>query len=100
MRIHASNNWSNPSDAAKRALYYHEVRVKVLNRVLNEKGFDAEVLLSKNLAYRTTKFDLREEENLFELSLLALQNPYDWKLYNRFRAAIRFLRNNRESIKS
>ena len=45
MRIHGFNNWSNPLDADRRAVHYHEVRVNNLNLVLKKLDFDVEVNL-------------------------------------------------------
>ena len=87
-RIHGSNHWSHPIKAQRRAVEYHEIRANVLNTVLQNLGFDVEVSLAENLAYRTTKYVLEEENDLIGLSLLYLYNPYDWRLHSRIKAAV------------
>jgi glycosyltransferase involved in cell wall biosynthesis len=87
-RIHGSNNWSHPIEAQRRAVQYHEIRVNVLNKVLKNLGLNVQVSLSDNLAYRTTKYELGEENDLIGLSLLFLHNPYDWRLHSRIKAAV------------
>ncbi|WP_414549665.1 glycosyltransferase family 2 protein [Anabaena sp. CCY 0017] len=88
-RIHGYNNWSHPIDAQRRSVKYHELRVNVLNSVLKHLGFGVEVSLSENLAYRTTKYKLGEEDDLIGLILLTVCNPYDWRLHSRIKAAVK-----------
>jgi glycosyltransferase involved in cell wall biosynthesis len=88
MRLHGNNNWSNPIEAERRAIHYHEVRVKVLNRVLQQSGFDVEIDLAQNLAYQSTRLSIGEEVDLMALSLLNLSNPYDWRPHSRVKAAV------------
>jgi len=88
MRLHGSNNWSNTIEAEKREIHYHEVRANRLNKFLKQSGFNIEIDLSKNLAYRSTKFNIGEERDLIGLSLLNLLNPYDWRPHSRIKAAV------------
>lgn len=91
MRIHNSNNWSHPEQSNRRAVHYHELRIKHLNEVLTRLHFKREISLLDNLAYQETRFRLGERDSLRKLILLILRNPFDWRLHSRIKSAVSIL---------
>lgn len=85
-RIHNANNWSNPMDMQRRSMQSHELRVNVLNRVLNYAHLDTQVSLSDHLPYQRLKHQLGEGESILELSQLIFQNPWEIRLTSRLKA--------------
>lgn len=87
-RIHTTNNWSNPTDIQRRSLQSHELRVNVLNRVLQNANIIGKVSLKDHWPYQRMKHKLGEGENLVALSQLAFQNPWELRLTSRLKAVI------------
>lgn len=87
-RIHAANNWSNPVDIQRRSIQSHELRVNVLNQVLQDANIGDRVSLSDHWPYQRLKYKLGEGENLITLSQLAFQNPWELRLSSRLKAVM------------
>lgn len=88
-RIHDSNNWSNPVNHQKRELQHHELRVKVLNRVLENSGFNMQVSLQDHLPYQRLKFRLGDS-NFIRLNQLVWQNPWELRLISKLKATFNY----------
>ncbi len=89
-RLHSSNNWSHSTTVqgdvrAIRELQYHELRVNVLNRVLKCLGRDLELSLTEHWPYQLLKYKLGHKGNLVFLSLLALRNPWEHRLFSKLK---------------
>jgi glycosyltransferase involved in cell wall biosynthesis len=87
-RMHGANNWSNPINLEKRALQNHEVRVKVLNDALKDFGVNVEVSLADHWPYQRLRYKLGDEKNLRYLSLLALRNPWEWRIASKLKTVL------------
>ncbi len=86
--MHGANNWSNPINLEKRALQNHEVRVKVLNDALKDFGVNVEVSLADHWPYQRLRYKLGDEKNLRYLSLLALRNPWEWRIASKLKTVL------------
>ncbi len=76
-RIHSSNNWSNNQNEWQRSIQYDRLRVDNLNRTLNKHGMDFKISLRDRWPYRWLQYKLGKEHNLWDLSCLAWQNPWE-----------------------
>ncbi len=76
-RIHSSNNWSNNQNEWQRSVQYDRVRVAQVNHVLAKSGIDIELSLNDRWPYQWLQYKLGTEHNLWELSRLAWQNPWE-----------------------
>ena len=77
MRIHDANNWSNHQNEWQRAVEYDLLRVNSVNHTLSKHGMDLKINLSDRWPYRWLQYKLGKEDNLWELSRLAWQNPWE-----------------------
>ena len=77
MRIHDANNWSNHQNEWQRSVKYDRLRVDNVNRTLNRYGMDLKISLRDRWPYRWLQYKLGKEHNLWELSRLAWQNPWE-----------------------
>lgn len=77
MRIHDANHWSNNQNQWQRSVKYDRLRVDNVNRTLNKHGMDFKISLRDRWPYRWLQYKLGKEHNLWELSRLAWQNPWE-----------------------
>jgi glycosyltransferase involved in cell wall biosynthesis len=90
-RLHSSNKWSNLTGAQEdvrpiRELQYHELRASMLNLTLKRLGMDLEVSLADHWPYQLLKYRLGNKKSLISLSLLALRNPWEHRLFSKFKS--------------
>lgn len=89
-RCHDSNQWNDAVEVAKdkqkiRVLQDYELRETALNSGLKRLGIDLEVSLTDNWPYQLTKYQLGKQGNLIYLSLLALRNPWEHRLFSKLK---------------
>jgi glycosyltransferase involved in cell wall biosynthesis len=84
-RLHNANNWSHAENAQRRSLQSHELRVQVLNRVLQTAGIATQVSLHQHWPYQRLQHQLGNGGNLLALSRLALQNPWERRWTSRLK---------------
>lgn len=77
MRIHDANNWSHNQDHWQRSTKYDQIRVGNVNRVLSQSGIDSIISLDNRWPYQWLQYKLGKEHNLWRLSRLAWQNPWE-----------------------
>ncbi|MGB5633541.1 MAG: glycosyltransferase [Waterburya sp.] len=78
-RIHSLNNWSNNQNEWQRSVQYDQVRVTWVNRILTRFGIKLEISLGDRWPYQWLQYKLGKEHNLWKLSRLAWQNPWETK---------------------
>ena len=78
-RVHDRNNWSGEDNQWQRAVEHDCVRVNNVNRILNKHGMKLEISLSDRWPYQWLQYKLGKEHNLWKLSRLAWQNPWEDK---------------------
>lgn len=76
-RFHNFNNWSKEQNQWSRAVEHDRIRVNNVNRILNKHGMDLEINLSDRWPYQWLQYKLGKEHNLWQLSRLILQNPWE-----------------------
>ena len=86
-RFHDGNNWSSGEDRWQRAVEHDRIRVNWVNRILSQHDLDFYLSLSDRWPYQWLQFKLGKEHNLWRLTRLAWQNPWE----NRFRSKTKTL---------
>ena len=76
-RIHDDNNWSKKHNQWQRAVQYDRLRVDNVNRILDKHSIDVKISLSARWPYQWLQYKLGKEHNLWQLSRLAWQNPWE-----------------------
>ena len=76
-RIHDSNNWSKEENQWSRAVAHDRIRVDCVNQTLNKHNLNSKISLSDRWPYQWLQYKLGKEHNLWHLSHLAWQNPWE-----------------------
>ncbi|MEM8722317.1 MAG: glycosyltransferase family A protein [Cyanobacteria bacterium P01_G01_bin.39] len=76
-RQHDANNWSNEHNQWQRAIEHDRLRVDQVNHVLNQHNLDCKVSVGDRWPYQWLQYKLGKEHNLWKLSRLAWQNPWE-----------------------
>ena len=76
-RQHDANNWSNEHNQWQRAVEHDRLRVNRVNRILNQHDLDWKIKLSDRWPYQWLQYKLGKQHNLWQLSRLAWQNPWE-----------------------
>ena len=76
-RIHDANNWSKEHNQWQRAVEHDRLRVDNVNRILNLHGMNQKISLSDRWPYQWLQYKLGKQHNLWKLSRLAWQNPWE-----------------------
>ena len=76
-RIHNANNWSKEENQWSRAVAHDRTRVDCVNRTLERHGFNFKISLSDRWPYQWLQYKLGKQHNLWQLSRLAWQNPWE-----------------------
>ena len=76
-RFHDRNNWSGEENHWQRAVAYDRLRVKQVNQILQQHKMNFQIGLSDRWPYRWLQYKLGQEHNLWQLSRLAWQNPWE-----------------------
>ena len=82
-RLHDRNNWSREDNQWQRAVEHDCVRVNNVNRILNKHGMKLGISLSDRWSYQWLQYKLGKEHNLWQLSHLAWQNPWEDRLLSK-----------------
>jgi glycosyltransferase involved in cell wall biosynthesis len=84
-RIHDANNWSNEQNQWQRAVEHDCIRVDCVNRILSQHGINQQISLSDRWPYQWLQYKLGKEHNLWKLSRLAWQNPWEHRQSSKFK---------------
>ena len=76
-RIHDANNWSKEHNQWQRAVEHDRLRVDNVNRILDRYGMNLKISLSDRWPYQWLQYKLGKQHNLWQLSRLAWQNPWE-----------------------
>ena len=76
-RIHDSNNWSKEENQWQRAVEHDRIRIDCVNQILDLHNLNFEIRLSDRWPYQWLQYKLGKEHNLWQLSRLAWQNPWE-----------------------
>lgn len=76
-RLHDGNNWSGKDNQWQRAVEHDRIRVNWVNRILSQHNLNFQISLSDRWPYQWLQFKLGKEHNLWRLSHLAWQNPWE-----------------------
>ncbi len=76
-RIHDSNNWSKEDNQWQRAVEHDRLRVDNVNHTLKQHNLDFKISLSDRWPYQWLQYKLGKEHNLWQLSRLVWQNPWE-----------------------
>ena len=76
-RIHDANNWSKEENQWHQAAKHDCVRVDCVNQTLSQHNLNWQISLSDRWPYQWLQYKLGKEHNLWQLSRLAWQNPWE-----------------------
>ena len=84
-RIHDRNNWSKEGDRWQRAVEYDCLRVDSVNNILNKHNRNFQISLDDRWPYQLLQYKLGKQHNLWKLSRLAWQNPWEDRQVSKFK---------------
>ena len=76
-RIHDANNWSKEENQWQRSVEHDRIRIDCVNQTLNKHNLDFKISLSDRWPYQWLQYKLGKQHNLWQLSRLAWQNPWE-----------------------
>ena len=76
-RLHDANNWSKEKNQWQRAVEHDRIRIDCVNQTLNKHNLNFHLNLSDRWPYQWLQYKLGKEHNLWQLSRLAWQNPWE-----------------------
>ena len=88
-RFHDDNNWSGGDNQWQRAVEHDRIRVNWVNRILNQHNLNFQINLSDRWPYQWLQFKLGKEHNLWQLSRLLWQNPWEHKTVAKVKTLIK-----------
>lgn len=88
-RIHDANNWSKEDRQWQRAVEYDRVRVNSVNQILNKHNLNFQISLDDRWPYQLLQYKLGKQHNLWELSRLAWQNPWEHRQISKLKTLVK-----------